>query len=421
MASPRPPPVLMADVVGEILLRLPPSEPACLIRASLVCKSWLRLASDATFLRRYRAFHGAPAPPLLALLTNTRGGGSGSNEPRLVPFTDPTPFDPPPAPAFDCSRYRSRRPWVMDCRHGRALLFDAWADSEGALAVWDPITGDRQVLPKPRCGRNVSAAAVLCAAAGCDHLDCHRGGRPFLVLCLGVSAATQSGFVDAHVYSSEAASWRALATVQLGVDSYGRINCGLVIGDEIYFTLKFSARILKFSLGTNAFTLIGVPVDIQFVLMRTEDDSLGLASVRDSNLHLWSRKEKDNLEGVAGWVNCRVIKLQAPFSTNDRFATSVIGFAEGVDVILVMNTRVMFAVELKSGKVTEVGKPGDCGSALPIMGFYTPGQFVTTLCDVFLVGWMVLACEQSVIWVMFYLLRIMLWCNIMAKICLQNC
>ncbi|RCV18687.1 hypothetical protein SETIT_3G322100v2 [Setaria italica] len=355
MASPRPPPELMADLVVEILLRLPPADPACLIRASVVCKSWLRLTSDANFLRRYRAFHGAP-PPLLAFLSNTRG----KNEPRLVPFTEPTPFKPP---AFDCSR----RPWVMDCRHGRALLFDMWADSEGALAVWDPITGDRQILPKPGCGRHVSAAAVLCAAgAGCDHLDCH--GGPFLVVCLGISA-THGGVVDAHVYSSEAGSWGALASVQLGLDSYGRMNCGLVIRDEVYFTLKFSARILKYSLGTNAFSLIGVPVDIQFVLTRTEDDSLGLASVRDSNLYLWSRK--DNLEGVAGWVNCRVIKLQAPFSTHDRFATSVIGFAEGVDVILV-TANAMFAVELKSGKVTKVGRPGDYYSALPIMGFYTP-------------------------------------------------
>ncbi|CAN6360913.1 unnamed protein product, partial [Urochloa humidicola] len=150
---PRPPPELMVDLVAEILLRLPPSDPACLIRASLVCKPWLRLVSDAAFLRRYSAFHGG-APPLLGFLTNIR---AVKNQPSLVPLTAPSRFKPP---AFDCSPW----PWVMDCRHGRALLFGMWGDSEGALAVWDPMTGDRQVLPKPGC-RIISGAAVLCAGA----------------------------------------------------------------------------------------------------------------------------------------------------------------------------------------------------------------------------------------------------------------
>jgi len=100
----------MADLVSEILLRLPPEDPACLIRASLVCKTWLRLIYDGAFLRRYRAFHRAP--PLLAFLANTYG-----SEDRLIPFTSPTPFKPP---AF----VYSGRPEVMDWRHGRALLFE---------------------------------------------------------------------------------------------------------------------------------------------------------------------------------------------------------------------------------------------------------------------------------------------------------
>ncbi|TVU40862.1 hypothetical protein EJB05_14342, partial [Eragrostis curvula] len=61
-----PPPELIEDVTAEILLRLPPDEPEHLVRASLVCKPWLRVISDPGFLRRYRAFHGMP--PLLGLL-----------------------------------------------------------------------------------------------------------------------------------------------------------------------------------------------------------------------------------------------------------------------------------------------------------------------------------------------------------------
>ncbi|CAL4892279.1 unnamed protein product [Urochloa decumbens] len=358
-----PPPELMFELVGEILLRLPPSDPASLIRASLVCKPWLRLVFDAAFLRRYIAFHGAP--PLLGFLANIRG--NGYNEPRLVPSATHSCFKPP---AFDCSRL----PWVMDCRHGRALLFDMWADSEGALSVWDPVTGDRQVLPKPRRCKFISAAAVLCAgaAAGCDHLDCR--GDPFLVVCLGMSPM-DDGFTltDVCVYSSQAGSWGAPASIDLGPDSISKMNRGVITGDEVYFGLMCSARILKCGLRNNALSLIDLPDQCDhwnFVLMLTEDSSLGLANVRDSNLYLSSWKV--NPEGLGEWVNYRVIKLETLLSIRSPCAASVIGFAEGVDVIFVSTYVGVFAAELKSGKVTKVGGTEGYLSVLPIMGFYTP-------------------------------------------------
>ncbi|KAK8458038.1 hypothetical protein SEVIR_3G287701v4 [Setaria viridis] len=52
-------PELVDDLVGVILLRVKPGEPACLVRASFVCKLWRRLISDPAFRRRYRAFHRA--------------------------------------------------------------------------------------------------------------------------------------------------------------------------------------------------------------------------------------------------------------------------------------------------------------------------------------------------------------------------
>jgi hypothetical protein len=61
-----PVPELIDDVAAEIFLRLPPDEPEHLIRASLVCKPWLRLLTDPDFTRRYRAFHRTP--PLLGFL-----------------------------------------------------------------------------------------------------------------------------------------------------------------------------------------------------------------------------------------------------------------------------------------------------------------------------------------------------------------
>jgi hypothetical protein len=39
--------LMMDELIEEILRRLPPSEPACLVRAALVCKRWFGIVSDA--------------------------------------------------------------------------------------------------------------------------------------------------------------------------------------------------------------------------------------------------------------------------------------------------------------------------------------------------------------------------------------
>uniref|UniRef100_K3YLA2 F-box domain-containing protein n=1 Tax=Setaria italica TaxID=4555 RepID=K3YLA2_SETIT len=145
------PPELIDDIFGEILLRLPPDDPACLIRVSLVCKPWRRLLSDPAFLHRYRAFHGAP--PLLGFFRNFQGK-------RFVATTAPSPIAPLPM-AFE-----AHEGWMtMDCRHGRALH--------------DCFGSGLHRVPPPGEPGYYNAAAVLCGVDGCDHLD-FRGG-PFLL------------------------------------------------------------------------------------------------------------------------------------------------------------------------------------------------------------------------------------------------
>ncbi|KAL6647144.1 hypothetical protein ACP70R_014581 [Stipagrostis hirtigluma subsp. patula] len=63
-----PPARLHDDLITEILLRLPPGDPALLFRFSAVCKPWRRLLADPAFLRLYRKLHGAP--PMLGFLFN---------------------------------------------------------------------------------------------------------------------------------------------------------------------------------------------------------------------------------------------------------------------------------------------------------------------------------------------------------------
>ncbi|KAL6647116.1 hypothetical protein ACP70R_014553 [Stipagrostis hirtigluma subsp. patula] len=355
-----PPSELIDDVLAEILLRLPPDDPACLVRASLVCKPWRRVLSDPAFPRRYRAFHGAP--PLLGFL-RTSCTEKASYVPSFIPIAARSPLL---QPAF---HYPAGR--TLDCRHGRVLLDKLGGEEGGMLAVWDPIAGDRKVLPMPRSRYYYSHnAAVLCAAAGCDHLDCH--GGPFLVVFVGCDVNTGDAWVAwASVYSSEAGEWSSPASVHLAPESFFPRNRGALVGDELYFVLSPNTAILKYDLGSHCLSLMDSPYayDKRVVLMAMEDGSLGLAGISGPNLYLWSRKV--NPMGAAAWERFRAVSVQKSFRPSK--GAKLIGFAENVGVLLVGTDACAFTFELSSGRVRKLSKPGWCYyGALPFMSFYTP-------------------------------------------------
>ncbi|CAN6212985.1 unnamed protein product [Urochloa humidicola] len=304
MSPPPAPPELIDDAIAEILLRIPPHEPADL-RASLVCKPWLRVASDPAFLRRYRAFHrGAP---LLGFFYSV---GCPSCSPLFIPTTAARPLR---LPAHDDHSW-----FVHDCRHGRVLLWK----THRKFAVWDPITGYLEELPKLDIFYSSFTAVVLCAVSGCDHCDCH--GGPFLVVCVGNGDADMAARA---VYSSEASAWGT--------------------PDSTYLDGGLPAVYKKRPL-----------------LLQNEDGSLGFAGVTGSRLHLWSRMA--NSEGVTGWVQQRVIKHKIlPKAT-------VFAFAEGAGVFIMSTKAGAFTFDLKSERVREVGGYVDYCTFSPFISFFTP-------------------------------------------------
>ncbi|KAG2588109.1 hypothetical protein PVAP13_5NG223962 [Panicum virgatum] len=325
---------LMEELVEEILLRIPPDEPAHLIRAALICKDWCRVVSGGEFRRRHRRFHRTP--PLLGYIYRDFH--------TAIKFIPTTSFSPPP-PAGESFE-------VLDCRHG----------------------------PFPHLALRGYTGAVLCARHGCDHLDCHDG--PFLVIFVGVyydkDHNTGSSTHTSGVYSSETGAWSAQTP---GV--YDDLKmCGpcLLIGDALYVSLGARGKILKYDLG-HGLSVVDKPPMLGGTLAMDIDGGLGFVQYYRNCIYTWSR-QAGVVNGVGGWVRHNVAELEMkliPSSSNyvPSHRYDMIRFAEGTNTILfsLYNyiDRGVFTLDLKSRQVRKVGET--CGyriDILPYMSFYTP-------------------------------------------------
>ncbi|CAL5077957.1 unnamed protein product [Urochloa decumbens] len=366
-----PPPALMDDLIGEILLRLPPDDPACLFRAALVCKPWRRLLSDDAFLRRYRAFHRTP--PVLGFFHD--GHHIFRFVPRFFPVCGASPI---PHPDPDC--------WTVDCRHGRVLLHSL---ATSHLMVWDPIAGDHEEIPLPVNEDDEESelftAAVICASGGCSHLDCRRG--PYLIVFAGADSDDEGGVAWARVYSSVSDDWSSLVSVHLGpvLDAGDVMGKSLLAGDALYFTIEEGRRILKYEydMVEQELSVIKAPPVIagNMALVTAEGGGLGAAGVKGYSLHLWSWRIGP--DSIGEWVPDRVIELDKMISIGIGDPTTklnVIGFAEGAGSIFINANDSIFIVEVKSGTVRKtIGKRGDFSIIFPFVSLYTPDHGSTTL------------------------------------------
>ncbi|XP_051216422.1 F-box protein At5g03970 [Lolium perenne] len=355
MTPPPPPqpgqdslPALVDDLVSDILLRLPPDEPECLFRASLVCKTWNRLLSDRAFRRRYCEFHRAP--PVLGFLHNRSG---------LAPFVPTTAFRPPD----------TEHCYAIGCHHGRALLRER--RSPDFLTLWDPVTNEKQYVRMPDIPMASANGLVLCATPGCDHLDCH--GGPFLVAFVGFDAGGEGA--SACLYTSETGAWSTPSYLQL--DSYLNPQPPVVVGDALYLVCEDGETIMrdKFA-GKRGLSLIEPPdvYEEGVVLMTVEDGGLGIAGLDMSTLYLWSLKTDPG--GVSGWKTRGVIKLEMLPIDDLRSWRHLVGFAKGCtsDIVFVTTDAGVFKIDLKSEEATKVCEHGSSLVIFPYTSFCTPGR-----------------------------------------------
>lgn len=382
-----PPQPLPNDLIPDILLRLPPDDPAGLVRASAVCKAWRSIMADPAFHGQYRAMH--PTAPVLGFLHRPRD--------KLLPrFVSTTSFCPAAADLRQCH--------PLDCRHGRAVFYDY--GSLGGYVVWDPVTGELHKLPQEPSGEFLPSVAVVCAAGGgCDHRGC--SGGPFIVAFVGLEHISEfdddgddddegdddGPFVDAHAcfYASDTGeiAWDMDIHVHLG---QGRFDLAdgpaALVGDSLYFLcrprgiLQYRYGLLQrlggimgmISAGLREGDILSmtklpnlehlsISKNTDVVLME-EGGGLGLAYLCPETrtmFYLLAREETEGTVGDNGWVQRRVIDLKTllPVGNDPKWKPCLRGVSQEANVIFVSTDDGIFSIDLGSSlqvrKVCEMG------------------------------------------------------------------
>ncbi|GJN24346.1 hypothetical protein PR202_gb12083 [Eleusine coracana subsp. coracana] len=113
----------------------------------------------------------------------------------------------------------------------------------------------------------------------------------------------------------------------------------------------------------------------KFVLTTSEDERLGFAVVEGSELHLWSKEAGSR----NGWTQSRVFNLRTLLPVDVHLTTSprVVGFADGVGVIILWAADGFFTFNPKSGEVMKIEDNREKGTTtvcnvVPYRSFYAP-------------------------------------------------
>ncbi|CAM0877169.1 unnamed protein product [Alopecurus aequalis] len=370
-----PTPMLPDELLEEIFLRLPPDEPACLVRASLASKIWLGLLTGAAFRGRYIDFHGAP--PMLGFLLSYSHHEEKHPTPHFVSTAK-----------FGARIPRRSEYDTLYCRHGRVLLADT-STGPSELAVWNPMTGYWRAMEAP--GESLGlGAAVLCAVAGCDHRSCHDG--PFQVILCGLSTndiGAEQRSAHAWVYSSETEAWsEPCSALQLG-SAHALIDTrpSVLFENTLYHTVLYADHIsiLKYDMGSNCMSLLdGPPVAPTFsaILLTLEDGSLGFAYLHYLSLYLWSRPIR--FDGAATWNQSTVVHLEELLPVqNPKERLRLVGFKEKSDVVFVTTDLGIYEISFKSLEWKRLWERAKIRALIPYMSFYYPSgiSIHTFFCD----------------------------------------
>jgi hypothetical protein len=360
------------DLLWEILLRLQP-QPSSLRRASAVCKRWRDLVADPRFLRSFSEHHRKP--PLLGIFHRTYG------EIVFSPMADPPDRIPPHR--FDLGRFcRSYCCYLLDCRHGLALVQDVWRK---VVAVCNLITGEQRCLAIPsELRRGYLEGAVLCASRehGHVHGGCHLSSYKVVLVSTGRSDIRCNAFV----YSLETGVWGNLISTKARYELfYADPVPPALVGNCIYWTI--GTRILEFDLDRNNLAAIMAPgppttndiFDGNRQIIEATDGAVGYAILSFHHFQMWQRNI--NGHGVATWVPWKTIEMHTILRIScpyERRLVQLLWYDE--DVAFLYHDGGVYSVHLKSMQFRKLNVIHSIGCrSFPFKSFFTSGDCLSSL------------------------------------------
>uniref|UniRef100_A0ACD5Y9F4 Uncharacterized protein n=3 Tax=Avena sativa TaxID=4498 RepID=A0ACD5Y9F4_AVESA len=372
------------DLLREILLRLSP-KPWSLPRASLVCKLWHNILSDAQFLNRFRKHHRKP--PLLGFFV----GDHYATRRVIAPLLDPPDRIQFACFSVPCTFNTTGWNWKMaDCRHSLAVLINR---SRREIVVWDPLTSQHHRFNFPP-GLNIERlnwswhAAVLCVDTqdGHVHGDCFSSPFKVVLICGGYKQAS------AWLYESASGVWGNVVSTTT-TDTICSRRHSVLVGNTLYWLFS-RGDVLAFDFERQRFDVIEKPADGRITSyrsvqhLRTEDGGLGLAVLLDQRtIKLWERKS-DSVS-VVGWVLLQKtipldgvfprIPLEGMFPQRiHRKHIHFVGYDADTNVIVLSTMIGNFTLQLDSMQIRHIMKRNDISydTFYPYTNFYTAGRGV---------------------------------------------
>nr|CAB3461709.1 unnamed protein product [Digitaria exilis] len=363
------------DLLWEILLRLPPF-PSSLPRASLVCKRWRRLLSDARFLRCFRAHH--KTPPQLGFFTQS------FTEPILFP-TLCTP-DHIPSARFSLPQ-RTGKSWrFLGCRHGFVAFLDV---TRWEAVVWEPVTGRQCRIafpPEVKFDKNryiFNGAVLSSAGLNCNgHLQSDYHLAHFKLVLLFNNG--EENLVCARLYESESGKWGDMNSIVIPSRPF-LFDPGVLVRNTVCWHIH-RGNILEFNLDTGSLSIIQKPEGTSLTeqssirVLRTEDRELSLAIVSKLSIQLWGRKA--NLNGVVRWVLQKTVQLDKLLPVKPlgkTWITKILGFDEDSNEIFLLTANDIFTIQLESMKFKELVTDSFITEYYPYRSFYAAGNIAKVI------------------------------------------
>uniref|UniRef100_A0ACD5YXS2 Uncharacterized protein n=1 Tax=Avena sativa TaxID=4498 RepID=A0ACD5YXS2_AVESA len=377
------PPLEDENLLGEILLRLPPL-PSSLPRASLVCKRWLGVVSEPRFFRSFREHHGKP--PLLGFFFfNGRGAD-------FVPALDPPDRIPAARFSLPPQSHREQGRFFLGCRHGRCLFID-FARSEAILC--DPTTSHQRRIALPpefiedKDRGHVQNGGVL-PVAGSGHLHGDCSLSPFKLVLLYIDRNASN--VSVSLYESESGLWGNIVSKSMP-GAIGFITPSIQVGNAIYWGSQ-GGSILEFDVENQSLGVTEKPANNQhthwscYQLLRTQENGLGLLVLKTIALErpiieIWAKKVDSY--GTAQLVLQKTVELHKllPLGSSMNILPQTCclrGFDEEDNAIFLSLGIGVFKVNIETLQVGNISaRPS---TAYQTHGYYPYRSFYTAAVDI---------------------------------------